>query len=119
MAPVAPKLFVSYSHDSENHKDWVLTLATQVMANVTSDRIIPLIRANNDTPPVPTFLSSRVYIDFRDDLVYEARYGELVREIHVQKVKPRPPLGTNPFAATFELPRPSSPSDQNVTCPRH
>jgi len=166
MNPVAPKLFVSYSQDSENHKDWVLTLAMrlvangvdvildqwdlglgadlprfmetglvgvnrvlaictsnyvakanagvggvgyekmiltgQVMANVTSDRIIPLIRANNDTPPVPTFLSSRVYIDFRDDLMYEARYGELVREIHGQKVKPRPPLGKNPFAATVE-----------------
>lgn len=33
MTPAAPKLFVSYSHDSENHKDWVLTLATRLAAH--------------------------------------------------------------------------------------
>src|SRR5437773_12522615 len=33
MATSPPKLFVSYSHDSEQHKDWVLTLATRLMAN--------------------------------------------------------------------------------------
>lgn len=166
METVAPKVFVSYSHDSDVHKDWVLTLATrltangvdvildqwdlglggdlprfmetglvganrvlavctnsyvekanaglggvgyekmiltaQMMANVTSNRIIPLIRASDAVPPVPTFLSSRVYIDFRDDLSYEAKYGELIREIHGHAIKPRPPLGVNPFSTTFE-----------------
>jgi hypothetical protein len=132
MATTAPKVFFSYSHDSEPHKDWVLALATRLVANgvdvildqwdlslgsdlprfmeqglssaervlsvctepyvqkanagrggvgyekmiliaqlmqdVTSERIIPVVRANTLTPPVPTFLSSRVYIDFRDDL---------------------------------------------------
>ena len=33
MATSPPKLFVSYSHDTEQHKDWVLTLATRLMAN--------------------------------------------------------------------------------------
>lgn len=156
-----PKVFVSYSHDDESHKGWVLTLATrlvangvdvlldqwdltlgsdlprfmesglteadrvlaictnayvekanagrggvgyekmiltaQVMQNVTADRIIPVVRANTLASPVPIFLSSRVFIDFRDDLAYESRYAELLRDIHGQGVKPRPPLGPNPF----------------------
>jgi hypothetical protein len=158
---VPPKLFVSYSHDAEAHMDWVLTLATrlvangvdvlldqwdlglggdlprfmesgltgadrvlaictqayvekankglggvgyekmiltaQIMRNVTTDRIVPVIRANSSDEVTPTFLGSRVYIDFRDDSKYEAKYAELLRDIHGQGIKPRPPLGTNPF----------------------
>lgn len=161
MALPAPRVFFSYSHDSEVHKDWVLSLATrlvangvdaildqwdltlgsdlprfmetglasadrviavcsgpyvekanggkggvgyekmiltaQLMKNITSDRIIPAIRANSLESVVPTFLLSRVYVDFRDDLHYEAKYAELLRDIHGQRVKPRPPLGQNPF----------------------
>jgi len=160
-----PKIFVSYSHDSELHKDWVLALTTrlvangvnvlldqwdltlgsdlprfiesgltaadrvlaictdqyvekanvgrggvgyekmiltaQVMQNVAADRIIPVIRANTLGQPVPTFLLSRVYVDFRDDLAYEAKYAELLRDIHGQGVKPRPPLGANPFRSAL------------------
>lgn len=166
MSTQPPKVFVSYSHDSEPHKDWVLTLATrlvnngvdvvldqwdlnlgsdlprfielglseadrvlaictlpytikanagdggvgyekmiltaQVMKDVTANRIIPIIRMN-DSAQVPIFLTSRVYIDFRDDLAYEAKYGELLREIHGEKIKPRPALGNNPFLITREL----------------
>lgn len=29
----APKVFISYSHDSEDHKDWVLQLATRLRSN--------------------------------------------------------------------------------------
>lgn len=170
MSTVPPRVFFSYSHDSEVHKDWVLTLATrlvangvnvvldqwdltlgsdlplfieaglttadrvvaictepyvekanagkggvgyekmiltaQLMQNVTTDRIIPAIRANSFAVLVPTLLSSRVYVDFRDDLSYEAKYAELLRDIHGQRVKPRPPLGPNPFTT---LPTPTPP----------
>lgn len=163
MTSPAPKVFVSYSHDSESHKDWVLSLATRLVANgvdvvldqwdlslgsdlphfmeqglsaahrvlavctesyvakansgrggvgyekmiltaqlmqdVTSDRIVPVIRETSLAQLVPTFLSSRVFIDFRDDLAFEAKYAELIRDIHGQEIKPRPPLGQNPFAA--------------------
>jgi hypothetical protein len=165
-----PRVFLSYSHDSEVHKDWGLTLAmrlvangvevvldqwdltlgsdllrfmeiglttadrvvaictepyvekanagkggvgyekmiltAQLMQNVNTDGIIPAIRANTLATLVPTFLSSRVFVDFRDDLSYEAKYAELLRDIHAQKVKPRPPLGPNPFTT---LPTPTPP----------
>ena len=79
-----------------------MILTAQVMKDVTANRIIPIIRMN-DSAQVPIFLTSRVYIDFRDDLAYEAKYGELLREIHGEKIKPRPALGNNPFLSTPEL----------------
>lgn len=33
MLSLPPKVFFSYSHDSGRHKDWVLTLATRLLAN--------------------------------------------------------------------------------------
>src|SRR5438270_1362333 len=170
MTTPPPKVFVSYSHDSDLHKDWVLKLATrlvangvdvlldqwdltlgsdlprfiesglttsdrvlaictsqyvekanaglggvgyekmiltdQLMRNINSDRIIPAIRGNSLDPPVPTFLRSKMRIDFRNDLAYEEKYAELLRDIHGQGVKPRPPLGANPF---HSAPTPTAP----------
>ena len=31
--PKAPRLFISYSHDDQAHKDWVLNLATRLVNN--------------------------------------------------------------------------------------
>ena len=164
MSSSPPKLFISYSHDSDSHKNWVLSLATrlvnngvdvvldqwdltlgsdlprfmetglkeaqrvlavcsrsyvekadagrggvgyekmiltsQLMQDISTDRIIPVIRKNDLVSLVPTFLLSRVHIDFRDDLAYEIRYADLIRDIHGQQIKPRPPLGQNPFTIT-------------------
>ena len=163
----APRVFISYSHDSRAHKDWVLRLATRLVANgvdvildqwdlslggdlprfmetglvdanrilavctstyvgkanagsggvgyekmiltaqlmedALSDRIIPVVRDNDAKPPVPTFLASKVYVDFRDDQSFESKYAELVREIHGHKIRPRPPLGRDPFADVPEI----------------
>jgi hypothetical protein len=77
-----------------------MILSAQLMQNIASDRIIPLVRRATSEPPVPTFLRSRVYVDFRDEDTYEAKYAELLRDIHCVGVKPRPPLGPNPFTQT-------------------
>jgi hypothetical protein len=166
----APKIFMSYSHDDREHKDWVLTLSTRLLANgvdvvldqwdlrlggdlprfmesgltgadrvlavctdkyvekanagkggvgyekmiltaelmqdLSSDKIIPVIRSNERKQLLPTFLGSRVYVDFRDPAEHEAKYAELVREIHGVGVNPRPPLGVNPFVQVESLSSP-------------
>jgi hypothetical protein len=158
----APRLFISYSHDEEAHKAWVLKLATrlvkngvdvvldqwdvrlggnlptfmeqgltsairvlaicsatfvikanegqggvgyektiltgQLMQDVNTDRIIPIVRNNMSKDKVPTFLLGRRYIDMTDDAAFEASYTELLRDIHGEPVAPRPALGENPFA---------------------
>jgi hypothetical protein len=67
------------------------------MQDVTSDRIVPVVRDNGPPVVMPTFLGSRAYSDFRDDAAYETRYAELLRDLHGAQVSPRPPLGPNPF----------------------
>lgn len=156
-----PVVFVSYSHDSEEHRAWVLQLATrlrsngvdvlldrwdlrlgsdlasfmerglsrsqrvlsvcsanyvkkanagsggvgyekqiltaELMLNPNTDWVIPLVRNNPDIRKTPTFLGSRVYISFEDDNLYEARYEDLLRDIHEVPILPIPPIGPNPF----------------------
>ncbi len=157
----APKCFISYSHDNDLHKEWVLNLATrlmkngvdiildqwdvrlggdlpsfmegglteadrvicictetyvskanggsggvgyekmiltsELMSNINSKKIIPLIK-NNDAPKVtPLFLQTKNYIDFRNETDYEKNYSVLINEIHGESIKARPALGNNPF----------------------
>lgn len=158
---MAPKVFISYSHDDDRHKEWVLQLSTRLRANgvdVILDRwnlrlgqdlpafmeqglseshrvvcicsenyvtksnsklggvgyekqiitaellsdlnsrwVIPLVRNNNSERKVPTFLNGRLYIDFENDSLYEARYEELLRDLLDEPVLPIPKLGSNPF----------------------
>ncbi len=72
-------------------------LATELMKNVTSEKIIPLIRNNNSQELTPIFLSSKRYIDFRNDDNFEVLYSSLILEIHGQSIEARPALGPNPF----------------------
>ncbi|CAH1538614.1 SEFIR domain protein [Vibrio owensii] len=163
---MVPKVFISYSHDDEKHKQWVLQLSTRLRANgvdVILDRwnlrlgqdlpafmeqglsesqrvvcvcseqyvsksnskvggvgyekqiitaellsdlnsrwVIPLVRNNKGSNKVPTFLNGRLYIDFDDDALYETRYEELLRDLLDAPVLPIPELGTNPFQAAKE-----------------
>ncbi len=155
-----PRVFISYSHDSENHKAWVLNLSTRLRANgvdvvldqwdvklgsdiakfielglsgsdriimictehyvekadsskggvgyekmimtaelmedLDSNKIIPLLR-NNNTKKTPKFIGGRRYIDFNLDKEFEKKYEELIRDIHVAPLRPKPQLGPNPF----------------------
>lgn len=157
----APRVFISYSHDSRSHKDWVLGLSTrlvkngvdvvldqwdvtlggdlphfmesglteadrvlsictspyvakanagrggvgyekmiltaQLMKDVKTARVIPVVRSAIQTEVVPVFLSSKRYIDFREDVKFEVCYAELLRDIHGEQISPRPALGPNPF----------------------
>ncbi len=158
---LAPKCFISYSHDNEEHKKWVLNLATrlvkngvevildqwdltlggdlpsfmevglkevdrvicicsetyvakanvgsggvgyekmiltsELMDNINSEKIIPLIKRNNEPKVTPIFLQTKLYIDFRNETEYEKSYLALIKEIHGESIKARPALGKNPF----------------------
>lgn len=160
MSPI-PKCFISYSHDNESHKEWVLNLATrlvkngvdvildqwdlrlggdlpsfmeggltevdrvicvcseayvskanegsggvgyekmiltsELMNNINSEKIIPLIKSNVAPKVTPVFLQTKRYIDFRNETDYENSYSDLIMEIHGEYIKARPALGKNPF----------------------
>jgi hypothetical protein len=156
-----PKIFISYSHDSEIHKSWVLSLAIKLRQNgidaildlwdlrpgediarfmeegiLLSDKVllicsdnyciksdemkggvgyeklivtgqmvkdlgtskfIPLVRQEHTIKKLPSFLSTRLFIDFCDNSKYEHSFEILLRELLNNPLHVKPPLGINPF----------------------
>lgn len=167
MGVTVPKVFISYSHDDQTHKKWVLELAqrlrnsgvdaildqfrvglgddlgsfmeksiaesdriimvctdtyiakandglggvgyekmiitSEYMARIDTKKVIPLIRQNG-THNVPTFLKSRVHINFSREDEFELQFDNLLREIHEAPLFKEPPVGNNPFDSVIEKP---------------
>lgn len=168
-----PRVFVSYSHDSAQHKQWVLDFATtlrrrgidaildqwelrpggdlphfmeteleksdfalmvctehyvkkantgaggvgyekmimtsSMLSRIDSSKVIPIIRQAG-TIDVPTFLKSKVYIDFSKNEDAEYSYDELLRTLLNAPLFEKPEIGKNPFAP-IEQRRPDRTSD--------
>lgn len=167
MSATVPKVFISYSHDSQDHKKWVLELAQRLrnsgvdaildqfrvglgddlggfmeksvaesdriimvctdnyvskansglggvgyekmiitaeyMKSIDNNKVIPLIRQNG-THNVPTFLQTRLHINFSRDDEYELQFDNLLREIHKAPLFKEPPVGNNPFESVIKKP---------------
>ncbi|EGR1568006.1 toll/interleukin-1 receptor domain-containing protein [Vibrio parahaemolyticus] len=163
----APRVFVSYSHDTLDHKKWVLDLATRLrhagidaiidqwelgagddlphfmetqlakadrvimvctdnyvskankgaggvgyekmivtaslMTNIDDNKVIPIIRQRG-THDVPTFLKSKLFIDFSRDGDFEAVIDDLIRAIHGEPLYKKPEIGNNPFQSAEDKP---------------
>ena len=72
-------------------------MTAEIMDNLNSNWVIPIIRNNQRSDKVPTFLTGCLYVDFEDDRLYEDRYEQLLRSLLNEPVLPIPPLGENPF----------------------
>jgi len=160
MDNIIPKVFISYSHDTLEHKKWVLEIATRLRNNgidaildqfelqpgddlphfmemhlsksdkiimictekyvdkankgeggvgyekmiitsnllqhIDENKIIPIIRQIGSCD-VPTFLKTKLYIDFSKTDDFEFSYDDLVRTIHNAPLFKKPPVGNNPF----------------------
>lgn len=163
----APKAFISYSHDSQEHKKWVLNLATRLrnsgvdaildqwelrpgddlphfmekhlssadrvlmictdkyvhkanagaggvgyekmivtadlLKSIDSNKVIPLIRQTG-THNVPSFLRTKLFIDFSRPDQYEFAFDELVRTMHNASLFVKPPIANNPFTPVQQTP---------------
>ncbi len=162
-----PKVFVSYSHDSQAHKKWVLDLATRLrnsgvdavidqwelkpgddlphlmeqnlatsdyvlmvctskyvqkangglggvgyekmiitsdlMKGIDSNKVIPLI-LQDGTRDVPTFLKTKLFIDFSKSDDFEFGFDELVRTLLNAPLYIKPEIGNNPFQSVESAP---------------
>ena len=45
-------------------------------------KFVPIVRGNSGEPLVPGFLGQRLWLDFRNDGLFEERLEELLRELH-------------------------------------
>lgn len=162
-----PKVFISYSHDSQEHKKWVLDLATRLrnsgvdaiidqwelrpgddlphfmethlsdsdyvvmvctdkyvekansgiggvgyekmiitadlLSSIDSNKVVPVIRQFG-TYNVPTFLKTKLFVNFSKDDDYEFSYDELVRTFHGAPLFKKPDIGNNPFTPISDFP---------------
>ncbi len=162
-----PKAFISYSHDSLDHKKWVLDLATRLRNNgvdaildqwdlkpgddlprfmeqgliaadrvlmvctdkyvekanlgaggvgyekmivtaallktIDSNKVIPLIRQGG-SHNVPTFLRSKLFLDFSRPDQFEFSFDELIRTLHNAPLYEKPAIANNPFTPVTETP---------------
>ena len=168
-----PRVFISYSHDSPAHKEWVLSFATtlryrgvdavldqwdlkvgddlphfmetqiencdfalmictetyvkkanegsggvgyekmimtsSMLSKIDGNKIIPIIRQSG-TQELPTFLKSKVYIDFSLDEDAEYSFDDLIRTLLNAPLFKKPKIGSNPFSP-LEKARPDRTSD--------
>jgi len=163
-----PKVFVSYSHDSQAHKQWVLAFATRLrkvgvdavldqwdlgpgddiplfmernlatadrvlmictenyvskanagtggvgyekmivtadlMQKVDSNKIIPIVRQDG-TQLVPSFLRSKMHLDFSREDQFEESFDDLTRSIHNAPLFIKPEISTSPFEPVASSPK--------------
>lgn len=168
-----PKVFLSYSHDSQEHKKWILDLATRLrntgidsvidqwdlkpgddlpkfmeqhlaqsdyvlmictdryvkkansgvggvgyekmiitsnlLTNIDNSKVIPIIRQVG-SHNVPTFLKTKMFIDFSKTDDYEFSYDELIRTLHNSPLYEKPEIGNNPFTPVEDI-RPKKTGD--------
>lgn len=72
-------------------------ITAELMSNLNSNWVIPLIRNNSQEKKTPTFLGGRLFVSFENERLYEKNYEELLRELLDEPVLPIPPIGQNPF----------------------
>lgn len=180
MHMTAPTTFISYSHDSQEHKLWVLELASRLRGNgvdaildqwdlgpggdlphfmeqaiakssrvlmictdryvekanrgtggvgfekmivtadllrqIGSNRVIPIVRQQG-TNVLPTFLSSKLYIDLSTTDQFETGFDQLLRELLGAPLFHKPALGKEPTLLPKSSPVPtlSDPVTQFMT----
>lgn len=155
-----PRIFISYSHDSDDHKEWVLSFATMLrqqgvdvvldqwdlkpgddlphfmetqletadyvlmictkkyveksnagiggvgyekmimtssfLSKIDNRKVIPIIRQNG-TDERPTFLKSKLYIDFSNDIDFKDNLEKLLRHLLNAPLYKKPNIGSSPF----------------------
>lgn len=76
-------------------------VSSTIYSNLGSNRVVPIIPDSGTVrskPILPTYLSGRKWIDFRDN--HEGAYEDLLRTLHEEPLEPVPQLGANPFIGT-------------------
>lgn len=70
-------------------------------------KFVALLREGDPKSSLPSYLKSKIYLDFRKDDFFDENFEELLRHIYREPKYVRPPLGTKPkFEAVQNAPNP-------------
>ena len=82
-----------------------MIVTSEIFQHTDSKKFIPVLRQNGSVN-LPTFLKSKLFIDFSKDENFETAIDELLREILGAPLFEKPKLGNNPFQFSDEKPKP-------------
>lgn len=80
-----------------------MIVTSDLMKSIDSNKVIPIIRQAG-AHLVPTFLKSKLFIDFSRDDDTEYAFDELVRTLVGKPLFQKPAVGNNPFKPVAETP---------------
>jgi hypothetical protein len=83
-----------------------LIISDEVYQKAEQKKFVPIIFERDGTSGayVPTFVSSRIYIDLSADDIFEGEYEKLIRNIFEKPASKRPPIGAMPSYIEIEEP---------------
>ena len=73
-----------------------MIITADLLKKIDSNKIIPVIRQSG-THNVPTFLKTKLYLDFSSFDNYEFVFDKLIRTIHDSPLYEKPEIGNDPF----------------------
>lgn len=91
-----------YADKADDRKGGVGTesqiISKEMYENVVQEKFIPIVVQVSDEgkPYLPTFVSSRIYLDFSDEAQFETRYERLLRNIYNRPLNKKPTKGVAP-----------------------
>lgn len=86
-----------------------MIMTSSSLAKISDNKVIPIVREFGE-PKVPTFLKTKLYIDFSNEEDIEFSLDELLRVLLNAPLYNKPEIGKNPFRPLAEA-RPDRTSD--------
>jgi hypothetical protein len=79
-----------------------MIITSNLLQNIDQNKIIPIIRQSG-TSTIPTFLKTKLYLDFSKSSEFEFSFDELIRRMHNSPLLKKPKVGNNPFKTDSPL----------------
>ena len=79
-----------------------MIITSNLLQNIDQNKIIPIIRQSG-TSVIPTFLKTKLYLDFSKSSQFEYSFDELIRTVHNSPLLKKPKVGNNPFKTESPL----------------
>ena len=83
-----------------------LIVSDEIYSQVEQTKFIPIVMEyyDDNSPCLPTFIKTRIYIDLNNDDIFEENYEKLLRNIYNKPISKRPPIGKMPIHLEDENP---------------
>jgi len=86
-----------------------MIMTSSSLTKISGNKVIPIVREKGE-PSTPTFLTTKLYVDFSDDKEIEFALDELLRVLLDAPLYEKPEIGNDPFRP-LEDARPDKTSD--------